>query len=80
MWDVLVVLIGPCDPMVCPIHASLSSSFIVFIMPAGFYLRIHGAAATWAMWAACGFVVVFGVLGGVAGVVSNAALAARHQD
>ena len=32
------------------------------------------------MRAACGFVVGFGVLGGVAGIVSNTALAMGHHD
>ena len=54
---------------------SLTLSFLTFIFPATFYLKLHGAGASLPMKAACSTVVLAGVLGGIAGIASNIALA-----
>jgi len=55
---------------------SITLSFLTFIFPATFYLKLHGAQSTLLMRVACVFVVCFGVLGGIAGIASNIAIVA----
>jgi hypothetical protein len=57
---------------------SITLSFLTFIFPSTFYLKLHGANASVGMKCACGFVIGFGVLGGVAGIASNVALAGNY--
>ena len=54
---------------------SITLSFLTFIFPAAFYLRLHGAGGGTKMRVACYIVVFVGALGGVAGIASNIALA-----
>ena len=58
---------------------SITLSFLTFIFPATFYLKLHGGGATVLMRAACVFVICFGVLGGVAGIASNIAIAGNFS-
>ena len=57
---------------------SITLSFLTFIFPASFYLRLHGAAGGIEMRVACYIVVFVGILGGVAGIASNIALASAN--
>lgn len=54
---------------------SLTLSFLTFIFPASFYLRIHGREAGIGTKFACVLVAAFGVVGGLAGIYSNVLLA-----
>jgi len=57
---------------------SITLSFLTFIFPSTFYLKLHGANASCMMRCACRFVICFGVLGGIAGIISNVALAGNY--
>ena len=56
---------------------SITLSFLTFIFPATFYLKLHydRCGALTVFWA--GLVIIVGVVGGIAGVVSTAALASK---
>lgn len=58
---------------------SVTLSFLSFIFPALFLLRLHGAKAPLALKAACVLVIGMGVFGAVAGLASNIALATGGQ-
>lgn len=57
---------------------SITLSFLTFIFPATFYLKLHGGNASVMVRFACIFVICFGVLGGTAGIASNIAIAANY--
>ena len=57
---------------------SITLSFLTFIFPAAFFLRLHGDGASVLMRIACVSVVCFGMLGGLAGVFSNVLLAGNY--
>ena len=71
-------LVAACIPdfaLAMGFMGSLTLAFLTFIFPCAFYLRIHHQRSSVAVKVACVFVIVMGVLGSIAGIASNIALA-----
>eukprot|EP00750_Incisomonas_marina_P012970 INCI17193.6.p1 GENE.INCI17193.6~~INCI17193.6.p1 ORF type:complete len:518 (-),score=63.53 INCI17193.6:719-2272(-) len=71
----LVAIAIPNFALAMGFMGSLTLSFLTFIFPTSFYLRIHGREAGIGTKLACVLVAAFGVIGGVAGIYSNVLLA-----
>ena len=81
----LLVLVVGCAAAAVPsftlamgLTGSFTLAFLTFIFPALFSLKLHGARMGVVKKASCWFVVLTGVLGGLAGIASNLSLAGLY--